>query len=61
MKVQLLSIEQVMALPASGLLIAASQPPNPNRGLGGVGGGGGCITLAKCALPPGSMDYGIQD
>ena len=41
MKVQLLSIEQVMALPASGLLIAASQPPNPNRGLGGVGGGGG--------------------
>ena len=39
MKVQLLSIEQVMALPASGLLIATSQPPNPNRGLGGAGGG----------------------
>ena len=58
MKVQLLSIEQVMALPASGLLIAASQPPNPNRGLGG---GGGCITLTKGALPTGYMDYGIQD
>lgn len=56
MKVQLLSIEQVMALPASGLLIAASQPPNPNRGLGG-----GCITLTKGALPTGYMDYGIQD
>ena len=40
MKVQLLSIEQVMALPASGLLIAASQPPNPNQGLGGGGGRG---------------------
>ena len=61
MKVQLLSIEQVMALPASGLLIAASQPPNPNRGLGGAGGGGGCITLTKGALPTGYMDYGIQD
>ena len=46
-----------MALPASGLLIAASQPPNPNRGLGG----GGCITLTKGALPTGYMDYGIQD
>ena len=42
MKVQLLSIEQVMALPASGLLIAASQPPNPNRPTPtGVSGGGG--------------------
>ena len=60
MKVQLLSIEQVMALPASGLLIAASQPPTPPRGLGG-GGGGGCITLTKGALPTGYMDYGIQD
>ena len=38
-----------MALPASGLLIAASQPPNPN------------ITLTKGALPTGYMDYGIQD
>ena len=35
MKVQLLSIEQVMALPASGLLIAASQPPNPPTPTGG--------------------------
>ena len=61
MKVQLLSIEQVMALPASGLLIAASQPPNPNRPTPtGVSGGGG-ITLTKGALPIGYMDYGIQD
>ena len=59
MKVQLSSIEQVMALPASGLLIAASQPPNPNRGLGGGGEGG--TTLTKGALPTGYMDYGIQD
>ena len=36
MKVQRLRIEQVMALPASGLLMAASQPPNPNRGGGGT-------------------------
>ena len=50
-----------MALPASGLLIAASQPPNPNRGLGGGGAGWGCITLTKGALPTGYMDYGIQD
>ena len=55
MKVQLSSIEQVMALPASGLLIVASQPPNPNRR------GGGGITLTKGALPIGYMDYGIQD
>ena len=48
-----MSIEQVMALPASGLLIAAPQPPNPNRGWG--------ITLTKGALPIGYMDYGIQD
>ena len=53
MKVQLLSIEQVMALPASSLLIAASQPPNPNRG--------GGITLTNGASPIGYMDYGIQD
>ena len=53
MKVQLLSIEQVMALPASGLLIAASQPLNPNRG--------GGITLTNGASPIGYMDYGIQD
>ena len=56
MKVQLSSIEQAMALPASGLLIAAPQPPTPNRG-----GGGGGITLTKGALPIGYMDYGIQD
>ena len=55
MKVQLLSIEQVMALPASCLLIAASQPPNPNWG------GGGGISLTKGVLPIGYMDYGIQD
>ena len=58
MKLQLLSIERVMALPTSGLLIAASQPPNPNRGGGGRGGG---LTLTKGALPIGDMDYGIQD
>ena len=54
MKVQLSSIEQVMALPASGLLIAASQPPQPQQEAGG-------ITLTKGALPIGYMDYGIQD
>lgn len=52
MKVQLLSIEQVMALPASSLLSAASQPPNPNRR---------GITLTNGASPIGYMDYGIQD
>ena len=57
MKVQLLSIEQVIALPASGLLTAASQPPNPNRGVGG----GGITFTTKGALPIGYMDYGIQD
>ena len=54
MKVQLSSIEQVMALPASGLLIAASQTPQPQPEAGG-------ITLTKGALPIGYMDYGIQD
>ena len=42
-----------MELPASGLLIAASQPPKPQPG--------GGITLTKGALPIGYMDYGIQD